>query len=55
MDIILKNYKKLIESILKDFLLSKVDSSFKSFAGLNNINNYIYLISSFDEALCYSF
>lgn len=55
MNIILQNYKILIENILKNLLLNKVDSIIKGFNGLNNINNYISLISSFDEALCTSF
>lgn len=55
MNIILQNYKILIEKIIKDILFSKVDTILNSFCGLNNINNYISLISSFDEALCASF
>ena len=41
MNIILQNYKILIENILKNLLLNKVDSIIKGFNGLNNINNYI--------------
>lgn len=55
MNIILQIYKKLIENIIKDILLSKIDSILKGFCGFNNIDNYISLISSFDETLCYSF
>lgn len=55
MNIILQNYKILIETILKNILLSKVDLIFNKFNGLNNVNNYISLVSSFDDALCSSF
>lgn len=55
MNIILQNYRNLIENIIKDIFLTKVDTFLKGLNGVNNINNYISLISSFDEALCSSF
>lgn len=55
MNIILQNYKNLIENILKNIILNKVDTVLKEFNGLNNVSNYISLISSFDDALCSSF
>jgi len=55
MNIILQNYKKLIEDIIKDILSNKVDTFLKDFSGINNVNNYISLISSFDDALCSCF
>lgn len=55
MNIILQNYKNLIENIIKDIFLTKVDTFLKGLNGVNNVNNYISLISSFDEALCSSF
>jgi len=55
MNIILQNYKKLIDNIIKDILSNKVDTFLKDFSGINNVNNYISLISSFDDALCSCF
>lgn len=55
MNIILQNYKKLIEIILKDIFLNKVDSVINAFSEINNVNNYISLLSSFDDALSTSF
>lgn len=39
MDIVLQNYKNLIENIIKDILLSKVDAILKGFCGINNSEN----------------
>jgi hypothetical protein len=55
MNIILQNYKQLIENIIKNCILNKIDNAIKDFNGINNINNYISLISNFDEALCNCF
>ena len=54
MNIILQNYKNLIEKIIKDSIISNVNSALSNFNGYN-INNYIELLSSFDKALCNSF
>lgn len=54
MNIILQNYKNLIEKIIKDSIISNVNSALSNFNGYN-INNYIELLSSFDKALCDSF
>lgn len=52
MDIILQNYKNLIDNIIKDIFLTNVYTILKGLNGVNNVNIYIPLISSFDEALC---
>ena len=52
MTIILQNYKKLILNIIKNTFINNIDSIINKFDGLNNINNYLSLISSFDESLC---
>lgn len=54
MNIILQNYKNLIEKIIKDSIISNVNSVLSNFNGYN-INNYIELLSSFDKAFCDSF
>ena len=52
MNIILQNYKNLIQNIFKSTFIDKMDYIINNFDGLNNINNYINLISSFDDFLC---
>ena len=54
MNIILQNYKNLIEKIIQDTIISNINSTLSNFDGFN-INNYISLLSSFDKALCDSF
>lgn len=52
MTIILQNYKNLILNIIKNTFINNIDSIINKFDGLNNINNYLSLISSFDESMC---
>jgi len=54
MTIILQNYKKLIEKIIKDTVSSTIDNVLTKFEGYS-INNYINLLSSFDKSLCECF
>lgn len=49
MNIILQNYKNLIQKIITDNYISKIDKILLSFNGINNINNYINLISNLDS------
>lgn len=51
MNIILQNYKKLIEKIIKDTILENIDKALNQFEGYN-INNYISLLSYLDKSLC---
>ena len=48
MNIILQNYKNLIENLTKEYFTNKIDMVINSFDGYA-INNYINLISSFDN------
>lgn len=54
MNIILQNYKELIEKIIKDTILKNINDSLTNFQGFN-INNYINMISTFDKSLCECF
>lgn len=49
MNIILQNYKNLIENLIKKYFSDKIDSIISNFNGINNINNYINLLSFFDD------
>lgn len=48
MNIILQNYKNLINKLMNDYFTDKIDSIVDSFNGCS-INNYINLLSSFDH------
>ena len=52
MSIILQNYKNLILNIFKSTFLNNIDSIIKNFNGFNNVDNYISLVSSFDNFMC---
>lgn len=52
MSIILHNYKNLILNIIKNTFINKINSIIDNFDELNNINNYLSLVSSFDESMC---
>ena len=50
MSIILQNYNNLINKLIKDYFSNKIDRIIDNF-DLFSINNYINLISSFDECM----
>lgn len=52
MNIILHNYKNLILNIIKNTFINKIDSIINNFDNLNSINNYLSLVSFFDESMC---
>ena len=52
MTIILQNYKNLILNILKKHFINNIDSIIDKFDSINNVNNYINLISSYDDFMC---
>lgn len=49
MNIILQNYKNLINELIKTYFIDKIDNIMKDFDVNSNINNYINLLSSFDN------
>ena len=48
MNIILQNYKNLINNLINDYFSNKIDSIIDNFNGFS-VNNYINLLSSFDN------
>ena len=48
MNIILQNYKNLINELIKNYFTDKIDDIVNNFDMNDNINNYINLLSSFD-------
>lgn len=54
MNIILHNYKNLIEKAIKDTILNKLNDTLSCFQDFN-INNYINIISTLDKSLCECF
>ena len=50
MNIILQNYNNLINKLIKEYFSNKIDRIVNNF-DLFSINNYINLISSFDECM----
>lgn len=54
MNIILQNYKMLITKIINDTLIKSIEASLKNFNEFS-IDNYINLLSSFDNSLCECF
>ena len=49
MNIILQNYKNLINELIKTYFTDKIDDIINNFDESGNINNYINLLSSFDN------
>lgn len=49
MNIILQNYKNLINELIKTYFIEKIDNLIVNFDENGNINNYINLLSSFDN------
>ncbi len=49
MNIILQNYKKIIEKLMKTYFIDKVDNIINQIGDINNVNNYINILSSFDK------
>ena len=49
MNIILQNYKDLIQYLIKTYFYDKINSIINNFDSSGNINNYINLLSSFDN------
>ena len=49
MNIILHNYKNLITEIIKNTFIDNIDKVINQFESINNINNYINLLSGFDQ------
>ena len=58
MNIILQNYKNLITELIKNYFIEKIDNIIVDFDDNGNINNYINLLSSFDnnmsKFMCYA-
>lgn len=52
MAIILQNYKNLIQNIFKTHFIDNIDSIINNFDSINNVNNYIKLLSSYDNFMC---
>ena len=52
MTIILQNYKNLILNIFKSTFINNIDSIINNFNEINDVNNYISLVSSFDNFMC---
>lgn len=48
MNIILQNYKNLIQDLIKTYFYDKIEVVISNLNETNNINNYINLLSSFD-------
>ena len=49
MNIILQKYKNLINELIKSYFTNKIDIIINNFDENGNINNYINLLSSFDN------
>ena len=49
MNIILQNYKNLINNLIKTYFIDKIDDIISKFNPSGNINNYIDLLSSLDS------
>lgn len=49
MNIILQNYKNLIQELIKTHFSNKIDNVINNFNSSGDINNYINLLSSFDN------
>ena len=49
MNIILQKYKNLINELIKSYFTDKIDIIINNFDENGNINNYINLLSSFDN------
>lgn len=49
MNIILQNYKNLINNLIKTYFIDKIDNAISKFNPSGNVNNYIDLLSSLDN------
>lgn len=49
MNIILQNYKNLINNLIKTYFIDKIDDVISKFNPSGNVNNYINLLSSLDN------
>ena len=49
MNIILQNYKNLINNLIKTYFIDKIDNAISNFNPSGNVNNYIDLLSSLDN------
>ena len=48
MNIILQNYKNLINNLIKTYFTDKIDNIISTFDESGSINNYVNLLSTFD-------
>ena len=49
MNIILQNYKNLINNLIKTYFIDKIDDVISKFNPIGNVNNYIDLLSFLDN------